>query len=244
MNKVCPLFPVLLLVLLALRSEAQISIGMSAGINLSFWNLEYLPERYQYQYRVRGYAHAAIYVDWPLSPVVALRTEIGGSNWRNHSPSSYIDLFGNLIRGYSEQHFEAWTGACLLRIRPFQGRWFFVTAGPAWSYLVSAQGLVYYPGGQLGARVLRDLDFNQLPYRRWHYQVALGMGARLPLGQQGRILLEIRLLRGVNTFSKDFYYDASLNVLNFTAGYAWQFPKKRKTALLPATTAHPPTNQP
>ncbi|HLP96434.1 MAG TPA: hypothetical protein VK168_20475 [Saprospiraceae bacterium] len=182
--------------------SAQISVGLSAGINHTSWkwdvdNLPFDWPEYQSAYGWR----AVLLSEIPLHKQLKLRTELGTQVYANGDIKSFIfesdflsgDFDGSQYR-YRE-NYQFWEVSVLAEVMPIRKiSWFYLVAGATGGRLT--KGWTSFKALEPDKEQLSG-DPIDVRNDNWHHNsfaTDFGLGGNIPLGKSFKLKLESRFL--------------------------------------------------
>ncbi|MFN0016580.1 MAG: outer membrane beta-barrel protein [Saprospiraceae bacterium] len=212
---------VFLAVGLVFSANAQVSIGVSAGANRSFWSwyIKNIETDLEFDPGI-GYRAAAV-ADWRISPLVGLRAELGYQVLRSStgrkftSPNDPDGAFGHFNERY---HF--WTGGLMANVTPFSEKRFYLLTGASVAKMAEAWNTTSVEGGPEPFLSTKPIDLTN--YNRTQVFADFGAGLRFPTGEKGALFTEIRYQLALTNLSSHSNVDSGVNSLGLNVGYLFK----------------------
>ncbi len=210
---------VALVYLFALSAQAQVSVGASAGANMTFLRWNSRPNNADAGFEpALGYRFAAI-ADWRPGSTISLRGEAGYQVWRVSTTATAEDPGGQgEITGRYYQAHHSWAGSLLADITPFRQKRLYFLAGASvatiraiWASV--SENLQFEPNTP--ERTAIDLT----GFNRFQVFADLGAGMRFPVGSKGTFLAEMRYQLSLTKLSVLPEVTSGISPLLLNVGY-------------------------
>ncbi|MBL7828106.1 MAG: PorT family protein [Saprospiraceae bacterium] len=199
--------------------HAQLSVGVVAGANLTYfkWHIKSLDTDLGYS-PAPGF-RAAGTIEWKFNPQFSLRSDIGAQ-----IKSGALDIESNIGTGTKygtiQQRFQYWEGSLLMHFSPFKSfNNFYFCAGLSGQYLTKAWAV--YPDHLVEGDnpEKQDLDIEAEHYRKNMLSTDFGIGAKFPIAGKSGFKVELRHQYGLSDFSSHENVDAHANPFILQVGY-------------------------
>ena len=206
-------------------SFAQLSIGVSGGANLSFWQWTVQTPNFHVDLDFQSHLsyRTAVHAEYAFSPVLSLRADVANqviSNKHTHlTDANGVEVPNSRINS----NYNTWGGSLQVKVSPVgKVRNLYFLAGPTVTCITN--GWKSIQGVQIEGGVPRkstiDLDVEKIRRQQWIADLGLGYG--FPLGAKSRLAAEIRYQYGLSNFSTASTVDAQVESALLTLGYFYQ----------------------
>lgn len=216
------LFCAICLLCLTFSTNAQVSIGVSGGANMTFWKWHIKPLNTDLGYKPDvGWRTAAV-ADWRLTPIIGLRVEISYQTWQNRIEMTFVEDFppqGGGLTGYFRGNYHNLAGSLLLRITPFRSQKLYILAGTSTASITGAWGRYSKEIRFFPSEKRKKIDLEN--FNRTQYFADFGAGMRFPVGK-GSLITEVRYLAGLSNLAGVPTVDARISTLGLNVGYLVQ----------------------
>lgn len=216
------LFVFLLLCTLATTAFSQVSIGLSASANQSFWKWQIKDPSINLNYEPAIGWRSAVMGEWQISPIVGVRAEFGKQVKRNKDSKLEItDDTGAPIDAKGSENYQFWEGSLLMQISPikkFPNT--YLLAGATYGRLTNACRVI--KGGidlEGGNKSNFDIDIENSFYNKNAHATDFGLGSNIPLGKTSSLKIEGRFQYSLSNLSTSDNVEASISPLMLTVGY-------------------------
>lgn len=204
-------------------ANAQVSVGATAGANLTFLRWNSRPNNTDLGFEpALGYRFAAT-ADWRLGSRISLRGEAGYQVWRVSTTTTAEDPGGSqmeIVGRYYQAH-HSWAGSLLAGIAPFRQNRLYFLAGTSVATITAlwasvSENLRFDPNAP--ERTAIDLT----GYNRFQVFADLGAGIRFPVGNKGAFLTEMRYQLSLTKLSVLPGVTSGISPLLLNLGYLFQ----------------------
>lgn len=204
-------------------AQAQISLGFTAGPNLSFreWRAETTDGNIiDLAYKPAPAFQTALFAEWKGSSVLSLRGEGGFQLWHNGLDLEVTDANGAPILGSATDELQSWTGGLLFKLTPFRKSNLYFLTGPSAAYLTKNRIRLDKTLAQK-AKIERvhTIDLEQAGIEPVQYFLNAGAGTSFTTGTRGKVVIEARYGIGLSRLSTASNVDAHIHVLLLNLGY-------------------------
>lgn len=209
---------VALVSMLTLSAQAQVSVGVSAGANMSFWrwHIKNINTDLTFDPGI-GYRAAAV-ADWRIGPVLGLRAEMGYQVLRS-STASKITTPANPVEvdGHFNESYHTWAGSLMASVTPFRQKRLYFLAGTSFAAITEAWNSA---GADSDDLTWTAIDLKN--YNRNQVFADFGAGMKFPIGPKGTLFAELRYQLPLTNLSKIENVDAAINTIGLNVGYLFQ----------------------
>jgi hypothetical protein len=214
------LFCAICLLCLTFFANAQVSLGVSGGANMTYWKWKIKTLNYDIGFDPAiGWRSAAV-ADWRFSPILGLRAELGYQVLSNRMELTFTtpdDPEGESGR-YNERY-HCWTSSLLAGITPFRNKKMYFLAGTSAARISAGWSRVSGDLVEPGAQTRKKIDLEN--FNRTQYFADFGAGIRFPVGK-GSLITEVRYQAGLSNLAGVPTVDARISTLGLNVGYLFQ----------------------
>ncbi len=208
---------VVLVSMLTLSAQAQVSVGASLGANYSFWDWHIKNLNTDVSFRSGFGYRAAVVGDWQISPAIGLRADLAYQVWSNDTitPKYYFPSNPNGMEGVRSEWFHNFAGSLLLQVSPFSKKRVYFLVGTTAAYITEVRENLMIDGfGTFGTQSIDLANYN-----RTQVFADFGGGVKFPLGAKGSLFGELRYQLPLTNLSAIDNVDASVSSLLLNVGY-------------------------
>lgn len=204
----------------------QVSIGLSSGPNLSFWNWKLKAFNYDVNFDPAVGMRTVVLGEWQVSPILGLRAEVGAQLKANKMTRNLVfatDILAGNPQGSEwkfREHYHYWEGSLLAQISPLKKiRALYLLAGGTVGRLEN--GWEKTSGSETGIKhsSKESIDVKDSNWNRAAFAADLGIGGNIPLGKYSSLKVEGRFQYSLTNLAQSDEVDARVNPLLLTVGY-------------------------
>ena len=220
------LFFVLFFSGLSTYAVAQIHLGLSVGPNQSYWQWELNALKHDLGFEPAWGLRTAVFGEWQLSPVWAVRAEVGAQIKANQMRKRLLfetDILAGNFNGtifIFREHYQYWEGSLLAQVSPLKKmRSLYLLAGGTLGRL--QYGWKTSRGSEAGNKFKNKsvVDVNDGNWNRMAVAADLGIGGNIPLDAHSKLKLEARFQYNFSNLAQSNDVDARVQSLLLTVGY-------------------------
>jgi hypothetical protein len=216
------------LAFLATPAYSQFHLGLSGGVNRSYWNWSLISPGTGINYQPATCWQAAVLGEWQLTPAWGLRAEFGTQvNGNVRKGKSGLIFEEDILTGNPQGNpydfrdfYQFWEGSVLVQVSPFKKfRALYFVAGGTAGRLTNAWNKLSYTENGIARKSENSIDLSDPNWNRNAFAADFGMGGNIPIGAHSKLKIEARYQHNLSNLSKSGNVDARVNTLMLNVGY-------------------------